>query len=372
MLFDDSVKDHDGIARPGESEYSFLNRSAWPSAEQARQFLEQWFSEYPGSGKADLRSRFTSDDRRQHLGAFFELYCHALLRAQGMVVNLHPNLSTGSAAHPDFLVRTRDGSEFYVECTSVQEANETSRERSRALQIHRAINELDAPFHVYVEIEAEGMRTPPLRALRTDVGNWLKTLVPAVILAQARDDRLGSLPELTWADESGWRIRFHAIARPGGAGAKQKVQPFEDVDVYYVKPVDEVSQALKKKAERYGELDRPCVLAVNFSRHHFNEQVVTNSLFGAGGVWADDSEAASTRQVSAALVTSLLVVWAVAAYTPVLIHNPHAARVLDPAVWSGPRYRVDSLQGSITRVDGLPGWKLLRLPEGWPTAQPDS
>lgn len=41
------------------------------------------FAEYPDNEKTDLWRRFRSNANDQHISAFFELYCFALLKEQG-------------------------------------------------------------------------------------------------------------------------------------------------------------------------------------------------------------------------------------------------------------------------------------------------
>ena len=101
-LFDDIQRQSVRRMSGRESSFKFLNTSARTQAQHIRDVLEGWFVAFgTDEDKQQLRRRFRSPDDQTHLGAFFELYCHALLSAQHYAVRVHPRLPSASA-HPDF------------------------------------------------------------------------------------------------------------------------------------------------------------------------------------------------------------------------------------------------------------------------------
>src|SRR5437016_1395 len=100
-LFDRCAREYLGPAAHSEASYSILNRSARPEAQAVRTVLDAWFRCFPNESRADLRARFRRRDKRQHLAAFFELYCYALLNAQGFDVEAHPKLPGSRRTRPD-------------------------------------------------------------------------------------------------------------------------------------------------------------------------------------------------------------------------------------------------------------------------------
>lgn len=102
-LFDQVERTYMGPASNAEPDFPFLNRSARKEMVKVRNLLEDWFEAFPESSKIDLRSRFRSQDNRQHQAAFFEIYCHALMQGMGFEVEIHPS-SNGGSTRPDFLV----------------------------------------------------------------------------------------------------------------------------------------------------------------------------------------------------------------------------------------------------------------------------
>ena len=117
MLFDEFTRTDTSPAKYSEPSFVALNRSARPSMTRARHVLQTWYAAFPESARADLLSRFRSTERRQHLGAVFELYCHSLLRGQDFAVD-----SPGEAA-PDFVANS-GASRFFLEATLVAESDE--------------------------------------------------------------------------------------------------------------------------------------------------------------------------------------------------------------------------------------------------------
>lgn len=262
-LFDDIERD----ARPETEEYfpSFqaLNRFDWPGAARTRANLESWFRRFPESARARLRSRFRSDDNREHEGALFELFLHELFTRLGCWVKVDPEIADGNKT-PDFLVGRRSR-RFYLEATAV--GNElgpftlSPNERdvvqklntlhsahlgirvhmkgtlSRTLGRHKVVQPFERlladyqPDAVRRLIASRGRSAAPVA--RIESGNWCLEgrLVP---INPDRQSRLSTKPFV----RGPWRARYTDSIRP-------------------------VRDAVKRKAKRYSTLDAPLVVAVN-------------------------------------------------------------------------------------------------------------
>src|SRR5260370_39830532 len=125
-LFDDNVRSYDGLREPRESIYQFLNRSARPEYEETRHLLEKWFQDYPEPYKLNLSKEFCSKPDKQHLGAFFELYCYSLLRVQGFDIKPQQVVDKMKGNPVDFLINSADTPLFYLEATVAATLNKTS------------------------------------------------------------------------------------------------------------------------------------------------------------------------------------------------------------------------------------------------------
>jgi hypothetical protein len=116
-LFDDAGRNYTGYRAPQESNFAFLNRSALPKFERTRTLLENWFHDYPSAHQVALGTGFRSNEDTQHWGAFFELYCHTLLRQLGFTASVQVIVDVAVNRPIDFLVQKDNTPLFYLEST---------------------------------------------------------------------------------------------------------------------------------------------------------------------------------------------------------------------------------------------------------------
>jgi hypothetical protein len=123
-------------------------------------------------------------------------------------------------------------------------------------------------------------------------------------------------------------------------------------------PGDGIRETLLKKANRYGDLDAPLVVAVNSLRLLDDDQDAIAALFGSpsvivrkyqdgrieyidsrtpNGVWFDHERPRRTG-LSAVVATSGLMPWSLGSQRASLILNPWAARPLDSHVFQTDKY----------------------------------
>ncbi len=146
-----------------------------------------------------------------------------------------------------------------------------------------------------------------------------------------------------------------------------------------------IVSALRRKATRYGELDRPYVVAVLVDRVFADEEDVAEALFAKvqlaldgesqllsgepmrepQGLWRRGNTPRNTR-VSAVLSAIHLSSHVVARSMPRLWHNPWARRPIEVDLpW--PATMVDLSTGEMTRSGAhVEPHELLRLPADWP------
>jgi hypothetical protein len=231
QLFDQIGRTLEGGADFVIAAFDYTNLSARPEADRVRALVENMFSRYPQPGRVDLRARFRSADDEQHLGAFLELALHELMILAGCVVELHPTVP-GSGRRPDFLVTPADGKAFYLEATLA-----TGRSK-----------------------EEEGARRLDARALQA-IDNFVS---PGFYLA--------SQPE---------GIEITAIPRPRPDGAPGRVIAIRSLRPGQLDTRGAIRTSVEKKAGRYGQLDRPYVIAVNvLERFSFASDAI-DAMFGS-------------------------------------------------------------------------------------------
>jgi hypothetical protein len=194
-LFDDAERDYTGYRAAQESNCAFLNRSAFPKSERTRTLLESWFHDYPAAHQAALGTSFRSERDTQHWGAFFELYCHALLRHQGFTSSVQEVVDAVVNRPIDFLVQKDVAPLFYLEATVATDANGVLANQKKVWELIDALNVLNEPnFQVGLEIERESSQNLPYKRIRSAIHNWLQTLDPEKVAEQRKESEYDEHP----------------------------------------------------------------------------------------------------------------------------------------------------------------------------------
>jgi len=218
------------------------------------------------------------------------------------------------------------------------------------------------------------------------LGNWLGTLDPDETGRILRaGDALDEAPAFT-LEARDWVIGFRALPKKAEARGKsgRPLGAFPGK----ISAVDDrtpILSALRSKATRYGELDRPYVVALLVDRVFADEEDVEEALFGPvhytlvegaedlsakplrhpDGLWQRGSANRNTR-VSAVLAAINLAPYFVARNMPRLWHNPWARRPLTAELpWPGAA--ADPETGLLERGEAnVPPHELFGLQAEWP------
>lgn len=331
-LFDEFERVESRPATPRDRDYEYLSHTSRPAFSLVRRILESWFTEYPASCRAELAGRFRSPETVTHRGAFFELYCHALLRAYGFEVETHPELE--GKGKPDFLA-IRDGKPaFYLEATNVLPSVEQQAESARDGLIDDCITNLGlTSFYVAKSLRTVGKHSPSLTKLRNFLLKTAASLDPNDVAVAHR--------RFKYCDQD-WEFNFRFLPkspslRDGGSRASLGITTGP---VCYPAPEKGIAVSLKKKAGKYGTPKLPLVIAVNCLHEFVELEDIAAALYGAEGASSNDAffrspyRARYTR-VSAALVVVQLAPWTIGSVDGWLWRNPAAARPLDRSDWPG-------------------------------------
>lgn len=395
LLFDDGERHYTEYKAPQESNFAFLNRSALPKFERTRTILESWFHDYPAAHQASLRANFRSDRDTQHWGAFLELYCCTLLRHQGFTLSVEQIVDAAVNRPIDFLVQKDETALFYLEATVATDANQVLSNQRKIWELIDALNDLNEPnFQVSLEIECESQQNLPYTRIRSAIHGWLQTLDPDEVAQKRKALEHDRHPHCYW-ERDGWKISFFAIPRP----VEDRGMPGETVlcqlfGARWEEAQNSLQKALESKADRYGALQLPYVIAVdvlaidslgcNIGEALFGKEValfdtqseevtltrsplLPNRPRSENGLWFGRN-GPRNQQVSAVLLVDELMPWAIAHKTPVLWHNPWADKPLDPALWRGPQMVPDMNVSSphMQLRDGEQAHEIFHLPPDWP------
>jgi len=346
-----------------EPAFSFLNQAAEPYVARIRDLLEEWFDSWPEENKRQLRGRFRSKRNHEHWAAFFELYCHALLRELGFNMLVEPSPDLNKSTRPDFLVQQNGKPLFYMECRLDGDANEITTSQARLNQVIDAVNKLDSPdFFLKVDIKKIGPQAPRISQLRSFLRENLTQVEYAEVSATFIDSGFTDIPFWTWYRD-GWELVFRPIPKYDARNkAGLRTVGIQVHDVRMIDSLSSIRRTLQsKRAERYGELAHPYVIGLNVLDVFADETDIYDVLFGHSPFFTAQNE-----QVSAVLVAMQLTPGSIASKTPTLWHNPFARRKLSPNIWQCPQIVLDGKTSEYRMIEGISGHEIFSLQSTWP------
>jgi len=280
-----------------EPAYPFLDRAAGARWARVRSELDGWFAQLPAAARADVRNRFAQDAELDHAGAFWELWVHEAHRRRGFDVTVNIGVEAGERRQDFVLARGRE--HCWLEATVVGGDNPLSfTERRLDEQLRDIVASVRAPrFSLALDVVRYGACSPGRRRVVPPLERWLG----ALDVRELRVRRAAGEAAPTWRlafDD--WIVDVEAIALDGigrGSGRAQLVP--RGAGGGSVDDVRPLRRKIKKKAARYGSLDRPYLLAVLALGDRVSEQDVERALLGTGShdhaVWHGPGGPCNTR-----------------------------------------------------------------------------
>jgi hypothetical protein len=312
-----------------EPAYAFLDRAAGARWERVRGELDGWFAQLPATARADLRNRFAQDAELDHAGAFWELWVHEAHRRRGYEVTVNIGCEAGERRQDFVLARGRE--RCWLEATVVGGDSPLSfTERRLDEQLRDIVATVRAPrFSLALDVVRYGACSPGRRHVVPPLERWLGAFdvrelrarralgATAPVKRLAFDDWIVDVEAIALADADSRACGCARLAPRGvgtGGGSINDVRPLR--------------RKIKKKAARYGDLDRPYLLAVLALGDRVREQDVEQALLGRAprdhAVWVGPGGPCNTR-LSGVLVARGL-----------RSTDTHAATVAGPTLWQNP------------------------------------
>lgn len=385
MLFEKKSRTYIGPKSYGEGDFEFLDRSGRREAENVRKFLSSWLGKFPEGEQSELISRIQSRDPKAYESATFEIILYAILTNLGASIEIHPELDNGSDKHPDFLVSFSKGEEFYVEAVLASEHSgaELAAERRKNVVLD-SIERLESP-NFFLGINAEGNpETPPSgKALRREISNWLAKLDPDDVTNAVDEHGFEAVPKLQWCHD-GWEIEFEAIPKnPEKRGSVERVIGVLSGEARFINGWEPIRDALRSKGNRYGELTKPLVIAVNVDAFSLDRIDEMQALFGeeeyvfsrdnpdtqpamqraANGLWNGPQGPQYTR-ISGAWLFGGINPWNVVSRKNTVYFNPWA-RLAAPEELQRLTH-ASAREEKMEWLDGISLARLLKLDSSWP------
>ncbi len=318
-----------------EPSYAFLDRAAGARWQRVRGELDGWFLRLPAAARADLRNRFALPDELDHAGAFWELWVHEAHRRLGYDVTVNIGLEAGERRQ-DFVVEQR-GRQCWLEATVVGgDSPLTFTERRLDEQLCDLIETVRAPrFSLGLEVCRYGNATPGRRQVVPPLERWLGSLDARELRASQAAGRPAPVHRLAFGD---WRIEVEAIAVDHLTRTERRMLSPRGAQVGAVDDIRPLRRKIKKKAARYGMLDRPYLLAVLALGDYVRDDDVAEALLGAASshgrdhaVWIGPGGPHNTR-LSGVLAARGLHSTGSCTASPTLWRNPWALRPIELAL----------------------------------------
>jgi hypothetical protein len=314
-----------------EPAYAFLDRAAGIRWERVRRELDGWFARLPAPARADLRNRYAQDAELDHAGAFWELWVHEAHRRRGFAVTV--NIGTEAGERRQDFVLARGPERCWLEATVVGGDSPLSfTERRLDEQLRDILATVRAPrFSLALEVVRYGACSPGRRRIVPPLERWLGALDPRELGAAA------SVKRLAFDD---WVVDVDAIALDDAAArpcGHSQLMP-RGMRRGHVNDVRPLRRKIKKKAARYGELDKPYLLAVLALGDAVREHDVEHALLGTSqrdhAVWHGPGGPCNTRLSGVLVARGLRSTdpFTASAAMPTLWQNPWALRPLSLAL----------------------------------------
>lgn len=384
MLFSEADRADASPKRANESSFRFLDRSARPEIARVRSFLLGALDRYPAVERSEIVARIQSENETNFRSATFEVLLHEALLRLGYHLTPHPDPGTGSAKRPDFLVTGADGHEFYLEAVLSSERDGTSPAAEAMKEITLGyLNE--APHHAFmVDLQSEGNPTsqPAGTKLVHDVHTWLGGLDPDHLRDQLIAHGLDAMPDMTWSHQD-WEVTLRAIPMDQDRrGKTTRLIGALGFGAKWVNAWEPMRDAIKKKANRYGAVTKPLVVAVNADIFHLDEIDEVQALYGeeywsevighpersgparhANGAWRGP-HGPENRRVSAVWFFNDLTPYTLADRRSTLYVNPWAYVAAPESLQRVPTRKVED--DKMVHSPGMDLGSIYGLPMGWP------
>ncbi|RYE25016.1 MAG: hypothetical protein EOP51_05540 [Sphingobacteriales bacterium] len=260
-LFDRTSHLFDGPQSHKENSYEYYCRATRPEAIDVLYEMEDWFRIYPDAEKTDLKNTF----KNNFDAGFFELFLFSLFHRMGYNIVIHPPVPNSNKT-PDFLV-SGFGEEFYLEAkVSYYESEEGKTTMRRLGTLYEVLDKADIlDFFIYLKsVKDKRKKQPRANVIR----RFIESSVNSHQVDQLYEDMntgRRSVPIIDIYEDDDIYIEFGPIPKSaeGRGKAAQRAIGIYGQEAKILENAPSLRKALKSKASRYGELDKPYIIAIN-------------------------------------------------------------------------------------------------------------
>jgi hypothetical protein len=143
--------------------------------------IDSWWLRLPDAARPQIRERFMDSAPAVHLGGFFEIYMHEVLRRVCPGVEVDIGNDSNRSRRPD-LRAVSEGAGFGVEVTAILGDDPVDpKDRARVNQLYDALNaQLPKPRLSRDHQPPEAWPPTPGRKLVSEIDRWLEPLDPDI------------------------------------------------------------------------------------------------------------------------------------------------------------------------------------------------
>ena len=373
-LFSKKERNIDRPSGFSESPFSYLDDSSSESAANVRDLLDRWFSAYPKEFQIALINRFKSGEFRS---VFFELYLFGVFTSEGIpIIPLYnPEKPT-----PDFLVYPSTSEEFYLEATIAADEHNLNSGRERIKQeLYDYLNAHIKPigFFIHLHILESTDRYPQFKRISESIEKWLMNL------DNEGSETLSSDVSHEIFTNNGWKIGCNAShISPSFKFDNPRVIGSIFTDFQLDNTVKKLKNAIEGKAQHYGKLSKPLMVAVNMLTLNCEVEDIIDALFGKqvlflpkdleskpiasrepNGAWFY-AKRYKNKRVSALMVTSHLNPWNVSRPNLLVFHHPKPYLEISHNLFPFNQYHFQN--GEMNKLEGKHPKEIFNLPDSWP------
>jgi len=371
-LFTERIRTDLGPSRHSEAKYQYLDRSARPAFIRIRSIIENWFGNYPEDHKADWKQRFCVDDDVGHLSAFLELYCFTLCKAHGFTVVVHPDRSPIDKRAPDFKLLWQGRDFCYFEVAAVFGDEMSGAERTLD-GVHDRVEELELRnWFVNPLVRRSNHQAPSITSLIKSINDLANAHCPDQVIAT------GVLPEIQF-ESNGWSINVNLIPKkPEARLPDRRCVGLTSTarGACWVDTNRDIYSKLKKKANRYKELELPLLIAVSCYDPIVDDEEYRLAMVGAPlldgrsvslsenrepSLWLGPQGLQNSR-VCAVLQIDAVMPWTIGSARGMLWHRPSSENDELVKVWRTPQFRFDKSLRPVPLSAGQAPQLLMGLP----------
>lgn len=252
--------------------------------------IDEYYPLFPDDD-GNLMKRLRSKSERDRQSAEFELLLYAMFRRSGCSLNAHPCVPY-SAERPDFLVTTPDGTTFLLEATVVTgKSDQREKDEARVAPLIASLGALRRDgFHLDFGVDGTPAKTIGTKAIVAQVKSWFDSLDLEAVRQRRRYLKKHSerYPRLRLRrprkDEPEWRepdppsspAEEVSLCIPlddecwlfaSVSPEDERQMSFSLSGIFWLDHPQKIRDKISKKARKYGNLDKPLLVAVSMLRH---------------------------------------------------------------------------------------------------------